>query len=226
MNRKKAFLALLLLVPAPSIGALCGMVLFPDSLPGLIIFSFSKVWILALPFIWNRFVDKQPVSFSVPQNGGFGMGLITGLGISGVILAVYFFGRNALIDKTFMVEKLTAIGLASKSRFLIGAAYWTLINSILEEYVWRWFCVKQCESLLKTPAAAIICSALFFTLHHIVATSVYFGTTAVLICNIGIFLGAAIWSAMYIRYRSIWPGYLSHAIVDLCIFAIGASMLF
>lgn len=226
MNKNKALIALLLLVPAPSIGALCGMIIFPDSLLGLIIFAFSKVWILAFPLIWHKFIDKQPISFSAPKQGGFGMGIITGLGITGIITAVYFLGRNALIDNTLLVEKLTEIGLASKSRYLIGALYWITINSVLEEYVWRWFCVKQCEVLMRRSSIAIICSALFFTIHHIIATSVYFGVAAVAICNFGIFLGAAIWSAMYIKYRSIWPGYLSHAIVDLCVFAIGASMLF
>jgi membrane protease YdiL (CAAX protease family) len=108
---------------------------------------------------------------------------------------------------------------------MIAAAYWILVNSVLEEYVWRWFCVKQCEILMR-PSLAVLCSALFFTLHHVVAMRVYLRTTTVLACAFGVCLGGAIWSAMYIRYRSVWPGYISHAIVDLCIFAIAASMLF
>jgi membrane protease YdiL (CAAX protease family) len=31
---------------------------------------------------------------------------------------------------------------------------------------------------------------------------------------------------MYIKYRSIWPGYVSHALVDLCIFGLGAYIVF
>ncbi len=56
--------------------------------------------------------------------------------------------------------------------------------------------------------------------------AVYFTSVTVLVCAIGIFLGGAIWSLMYIKYRSVWPGYVSHAIVDLCIFGLGAAILF
>lgn len=225
MTRRKAILALVLLVPAPSIGALFGMIIFPDSLPGVLLFGMSKVWMLGLPIIWCWFVDKDRISFSPLRRGGLTAGLLSGAGISCVVLAVYLTMGDSLIDKDLLVVKLTAIGLGSWGKYIGAAAYWILVNSVLEEYVWRWFCVKQCERLLP-PAMAVICSALFFTLHHIVAMQVYFGATTVLVCTLGVFLGGAIWSAMYLRYRSIWPGYLSHAIVDLCIFVIGASMLF
>jgi membrane protease YdiL (CAAX protease family) len=106
-----------------------------------------------------------------------------------------------------------------------GALYWILVNSVLEEYVWRWFCVKQCEQLFS-KRTAIVCSALFFTLHHIVAMASFFGPTVVSVCALGVFVGGAVWSTLYVKYRSIWPGYVSHAIVDLCIFGIGAAILF
>ena len=225
LNRRRAILALLLLVPAPSIGTFCGMVLFPDSLPGVLLFGFFKVWLLVLPVAWCLLVARSRLSLSPPNKGGFMVGLLSGLGISGVILAVYLVAGDALIDKEFLTAKLTAVGLASPRAYIIGAAYWILVNSVLEEYVWRWFCVKQCEHLLSRTAA-VGCSAFLFTIHHIVAMRVYFDWSAVAICALGIFIGGAIWSAMYVRYRSIWPGYLSHAIVDLCVFAIGASIMF
>ncbi len=224
-NRRKAFLALVLLVPAPSIGALCGMVLFPDSLPGVLLFSLSKVWLFGFPLVWTLRVDRAPLRFSPMRRGGLPMGILSGLALSGVILAAYFLMGDGFIDREMMSGKLETIGLGSPAVFWIGAAYWILVNSVLEEYVWRWFCVKQCVTLMQ-PVWAVMGSALFFTLHHIVAMRVYLGTPAVVACAFGVFLGGAIWSAMYIQYRSIWPGYVSHALVDLCIFAIAASILF
>jgi membrane protease YdiL (CAAX protease family) len=41
-----------------------------------------------------------------------------------------------------------------------------------------------------------------------------------------VFTGGAIWSWLYVRYRSIWPGYLSHAIVDVAVFAVGWWIIF
>lgn len=224
-SRNKALVALLLLVPAPSLGALLGMVVFPDSLAGVLLFGASKLWLFALPVCWHRLVDRAPFSLSPPRRGGFVPGILVGVAISALILGAYRILGGALIDRDFLVTRLTAIGLGTRGRYAVGALYWILVNAVLEEYVWRWFCVRQCERLLA-PRTAIACSALFFTLHHIVAMSVYFGPAAVSVCALGVFSGGAIWSWMYVRYRSIWPGYVSHALVDLCIFWIGAQLLF
>ena len=74
--------------------------------------------------------------------------------------------------------------------------------------------------------AAVVASAACFTLHHVIALQVYFAPLAVVLCSIGVFIGGAVWSAMYMRYRSVWPGFVSHAVVDLCIFGLGAWMIF
>ena len=42
----------------------------------------------------------------------------------------------------------------------------------------------------------------------------------------GVFVGGAVWNWCYLRYRSIWPGYVSHAIVDAALLAIGWKLLF
>lgn len=223
--RNRAILALLLLVPAPSIGTLFGMVICPNSLAGALIFGASKVWLFGLPLIWLRFVDRTPFSFSPSRHGGFLMGILTGLAISGFMLSMWWLTGDTFINKWFLADKVLAIGLGTPARYAGGALYWILGNSVLEEYVWRWFCVSQCEQLLP-KRIAVVCSALFFTLHHVVAVAVIFKPLTALLCAVGVFIGGAIWSMMYIRYRSVWPGYLSHAIVDLCIFGIGAAIVF
>ncbi len=42
----------------------------------------------------------------------------------------------------------------------------------------------------------------------------------------GCFLGGVIWSGLYLRYRSIWPGYLSHVLADVAIYIIGWHLIF
>lgn len=69
-------------------------------------------------------------------------------------------------------------------------------------------------------------SALGFTLHHIVALQVYFAWHVTAIASLGLFVGGAIWAWLYLRYSSIWPAYLSHAIVDVAVFAIGYKLIF
>lgn len=224
-DRKKSLLSLILLVPAPSIGALSAMVLFPDTMLGKIIFALSKIWLFAFPLVWYVIIFRNKISLSPPRKGGFGMGLLTGVVISLAIFAVYLAFGSKLFDHALFTAKMKEIGLASIPMYAGGALYWILINSVLEEYVWRWFVVEQCERLVK-PVPAAIFASLFFTLHHVVALQVYCGTAAVVICSAGVFTGGLVWSMMYVKYRSVWPGYLSHAIVDLCIFGIGALMLF
>ncbi len=224
-SKKNAFFALLLLVPAPSIGVLLGMILFPDISLGRVLFGFTKVWMVVLPVVWLIAVEKKSLSCSPVRRGGLAVGVMSGVAIAGAVVALYALAADKVLDKAFFVEKLTDVGLGNWKIYLGGTIYWILVNAILEEYVWRWFCVEQC-SRLWNRRLAIVASAFFFTLHHILAMSLYFPLIAVALCSLGVFIGGIIWSAMYIRYESIWPGYVSHAIVDMAVFGIGAAMLF
>jgi membrane protease YdiL (CAAX protease family) len=225
MKTSRAILSLVLLVTAPTLGVLAGMVLFPDTRLGAVCFGLSKAWLFGLPLAWRLWIDREPVSWSPPRRGGFGMALLSGLTISALILAGYFRFGNTVIDHALMAQKMRDVGLGTLPVYLAAALYWILVNSVLEEYVWRWFCVQQCETLLP-PRGAIFASAFFFTIHHAIALSVFLKPWPVVLCSLGVFTGGAIWSLMYLRYRSIWPGYVSHAIVDLCVFGIGAAILF
>lgn len=222
---KRALAALLLLVPMPSIGAAFGLIIAPDTLTGVGVFAFSKIWILLLPVFWQKIMDRERFSLSPVRHGGWAAGAVSGLLISGLIAVVYWAMGGSLIDHDFLVRKLTRAGLASPAVYGAAVAYWIVVNSLLEEYVWRWFCVNQCARLFA-PVTAVVLSAVFFTIHHIVAMQVYLPLRGVAVCAAGVFAGGLVWSGMYVKYKSIWPGYLSHAIVDLTVFAIGAHMLF
>jgi len=223
--KRSAILALLLLVPVPSVGALVAIVLLPNEPVGQSIFLLAKVWLFAFPAIWHKWVDGEKFSGSPPRNGGFGFGVVSGVLISLLIAGAYILLGDHLIDRQIFRSKILEIGLVSPGIYIGGAAYWILVNSVLEEYVWRWFVVKKCETLFPAKLA-IILSALFFTFHHVIAMWSYMGAPVALLCAIGVFVGGVVWSYMYLRFRSVWPAYVSHAIVDLCIFLIGAQMLF
>lgn len=224
-TQRSAILAILLLVPVPSIGVCAAIVLFPDEPVGQTVFLLAKVWLLAFPAVWHKIVDRQKLSWSPPRKGGFGFGVVSGVLISLLIAGAYIVFGDHLIDRQVFQAKIEEIGLANPALYMGGAAYWILVNSVLEEYVWRWFVVKKCEALFPAKVA-IGLSAMFFTLHHIIAMWGYMGAWMALLCAVGVFIGGVVWSYIYVRFRSIWPAYVSHAIVDLCIFLIGAEMLF
>ena len=225
MTKRKSILALALLVPAPSLGVLAAMVLFPGTMLGKALFAASKVWLFILPVVWLKFVEKGQFSISPVRQVGLLTGLLSGVGISLLIILGYFLFGQGVLDRTVFVGKMRAVRLDDWPVFVGGAAYWILGNSVLEEYVWRWFVYTRCETLVR-PSAAVALSAIFFTLHHFIALRTYFSLPLAIVCSLGVLIGGAAWSWMYLRYRSIWPGYLSHAIVDLAIFGIGACLLF
>lgn len=222
--KRRALISLILLIPAPSIGVLFGMVLFPDSPLGKAIFIVSKVWLLLLPALWFFFLDGHKMPRSHTEPGGFRVGLISGLAISAFVVGGALLGRQ-WIDGDFFREMIAQVGLDNRLLYLGGAAYWVLINSVLEEYVWRWFVVRQFSKLFH-PTGAVLASGLGFTVHHFLAMQVYFSPAIAALCTVFIFIGGVWWSWMFVRYKTIWPGWLSHALVDIAVFGAGYWLLF
>ena len=222
---KSPVVALVSLLPAPTLGVLFGMLWFPGSFAGRTLFAACKIWVLAFPAAWHLLVLRRKAGWSPPLHGGLSVGAALGAAISLVIVGGYALIGRQMIDLNAFRTSLEQVGLADPKVYLIGSAYWVFINALLEEYVWRWFVVRQFEQLVP-EAAAVVLSALAFTVHHVVAMSLYLPWVVTIVASAGIFVGAAAWSWCYVRYRSIWPGYISHAIVDMAVFGIGWVILF
>ena len=69
-------------------------------------------------------------------------------------------------------------------------------------------------------------AALAFTAHHVIVLAAQFNWPISVLGSVGVFIGGAAWNWLYLRYRSIWPGYVSHALVDAAIFIIGYRLIF
>jgi len=223
-HRQLALLALLLLVPTPSIGTFFSMVLDLGTL-GQMVYALSKLWLVLFPLGWLFFVEKGHWSFSMPNRGGFLTAAIFGIVISIIILLAYRVFASTLIDPELLQQTIQKNQLDVTWRFVALSIYLITVNSLLEEFVWRWFVFKKCEAFLP-GFAAVLTSAAFFTFHHIIALRAQMPWTATILCSLGVFVGGSVWSWCYLRYRSIWPGYLCHAIVDLAILAIAYHLIF
>jgi len=223
-EKRNAMLALLLLVPAPSIGVYLAVYGAPGAFFAKAFFMACKVWLLVLPLVWHLMVDKQKLTLPRPSGKGMGAAVATGSVIFLAIGAGYFlFGH--WIDTTIVSDKAIEVGLSTPMLYILGAVYWCTINSLLEEYVWRWFVFTRCETLMpKWPA--VIASGLFFTIHHVIALTVYFDWRITLLASLGVFIGGATWSWIYLTYRNIYAAYVSHVFADVVIFAIGYKLIF
>ncbi|NNF43567.1 MAG: CPBP family intramembrane metalloprotease [Phycisphaerales bacterium] len=214
-----ALVALLLLVPAPSIGVIAAMIVWPGD-AGVAVFAAAKVWMIALPLVWWVAIDRRRPSLSPARMGGFRLGIGLGLLISGLIFLAFALAGPRLIDAEHVRAMAQQNGIGTPTRYLLAAVYWICVNSVLEEYVYRWFIFRKLEVLMPARLA-VVGSAVCFTVHHVIALKVQFDWPVTVIGSVGVFAGGAIWSWLYARYQSIWPAYVSHAIVDVAVFAVG-----
>lgn len=225
-----ALLALILLVPAASLGPFFAMHFeaTAGTTLGRIIYFACKVWILALPLAWWLLIDRGRMSLSPMKKGGLGVGLLLGLAIFAVIWIVYLTIGTSLVDPEQVRTMAAANGIDKVLPYLGLVLTLTFINALLEEYVWRWFVYTKCEKV--TPHLrgwiAVQLSAFLFTVHHIIALTAQMDLGPALLASLGVFIGGIVWSWCYRRYGSIWPGYISHIFADLGVFSVGAMILF
>jgi len=226
--RRRAGLALALLVPAPTIGGAAALIVSPGPI-GTTVYIASKLWLLLLPACWRLAVERMPLSLSPARRGGLRTGALLGLLISGLIVGAYaLFGRH-LIDPALMRQAVEKAGWAGPLSYAGLSLYLITANSLMEEYVWRWFVFRQWQCLLRGAASgtpAILLSALCFSIHHAIALWPQLEPAMVILATAGVFTGGALWSWLYLHFGSIWPGYLSHAIVDVAVLGVGAWMIF
>jgi len=229
------WLALLLLVPAPTVGVLFAMHWFPDTWYGQTVHFAAKVWLLLFPLAWVAWVERGKLSPPGWSWRGMTAGVITGVLTLVVIVGAWELFAHRMVDVAMFREKMHEIGLGTPARFLGFAAAVTIINALLEEYVWRWFVYEKARDSLaalggsvKAMAVpgAIVLAGLFFVLHHSVAMSIYFDWQVNALASLGIFIGSATWSILYIKYKNIYAGYISHVFADIALFYVGYQVAF
>ncbi len=218
-----AWLGLLFVVPWPSLGAYFALHAAPGGF-GQALFAFSKIWIFLFPWAWVKFIEKRKTGWPAFRREGMGVGLATGLAIFALIWAAFLL-FDSKIDRVELRQKIGDAGLDSVSVYIFAACYWTLINSLIEEYLWRWFVPTQ-GLVVFGRRGAIFAAGVFFALHHIVAMAAYLTLGLNLLAALGVAIGGMIWSWIYLRYRNLWAAYLSHILADLGVFSVGYLLLF
>lgn len=218
--RARSLVALALLVPAPTIGVLMAMHFAPGP-NGQAVYGLSKVWILLLPLLWLWCVERRRPEVSSPMNArGLPTGIGLGLAIGAIIVGAYLFVGSQWVDAEAVRSLAEQNGLQARWKFLALAGYLCVINSLLEEYVWRWFVFHHCAALLPRWPAVML-SGLLFTVHHIFALGLQFDWRITTLGSIGVCIGGVVWSWLYLRFDTVWPGWVSHLIVDVAVFAVG-----
>ena len=223
-SRWRPLVAIALVAPVPSLGVWAAMVAAPGPL-GHAAFLAAKIWLVFFPALWFLVVEKDRPSWSPPTWEPVVAGFVSGFFLAcAIVFGTWLFGGFRL-DAAPLAAAAESMGLASSGRFLAGALGWILLNSLMEEYVYRWFILRQCD-LLMSPRFAVVVSAAIFTAHHVIAVSRYLDTRFSFLASAGVFAGGLTWAWLWQRYRSVWPCWISHILADLAVFAIGYQLLF
>ncbi|MBC8202562.1 MAG: CPBP family intramembrane metalloprotease [Planctomycetes bacterium] len=226
LNRtQKACLALVLILPAPLIGVSCSFYLPPirsiythEIEVGKIIWAAAKLWLIALPVVWLLFVDNGKLSWSPAKKKGIAAGLLWSIPVVLIIFATHWLAKGLLIDPEAKAT-IDELGISTPAKFFIFASAMSLGNSLMEEYVWRWFVFSKFKILVGVWPA-IVLSAFFFTVHHIVIVWNIGSLWLVVLSSFGLFSGAIIWGWLYNKYNSIWPAWICHVAADTAIMCI------
>lgn len=190
------------------------------------VYSVVKVVQFALPAVWVLRVQKQRIALRPRGGEGVAIGLAFGFAV-----ALGMFGLYTLVlDESATMElaegeirrKTVGFGINSVVQFALLGLFYSLIHSLLEEYYWRWFAFGQLRrfTAFRTAAAA---SSLGFMAHHVLVLGKFFGfaSPATYLLSACIAVGGYVWAWLYERTGSLLGPWLSHAVVDAAIFALG-----
>lgn len=205
-------------------GAYAYFVLLADTAVASPLYGAVKILLLAWPLVWLALGAPIPRFTLARDRRSQWLGVATGLAIAGVI-AVY-----AALQFTALASFSNAI--ITKADDLFPLAYYvpvaivfSLLHSLFEEYFWRWFVFSGLRTKLSVIASAII-GSLGFTLHHIIILSQFFPPGLTALASTGVFVGGLIWCWLYYATKSLTASWISHALADLTIFAIGYCLIF
>jgi len=223
-GRNLAILGLLLVSIAPSISVLTGFA-FKAGVFAVFVFIFTKVWIFGLPAFWHLRIEKKEFSWSPVKKGGWGMSLMLGIGMMLVVWLAYFILGEQMLQPDALKAILDPVGLTVPWKLAAAIVFWVFVNSVLEEYVFRWFITSKIELFVGGKWRSAFLSSAVFTLHHSIALVFFLDPLGAILASIGVFIGGTVFSWLYLEYRSVWIAWVAHACADVAIFAIAWEII-
>ena len=223
-EKQRALIGLALVGIAPTVSVVTGFALKAGMIAA-VVFVLTKMWMFGLPAYWYTKVEGGERSYSMPEQGGWMASTLLGIGMAVVIAIAYFILGDMVLRDEDLYEILDPFGLTVPWKLALGILFWIFINSVLEEYVFRWFITSKLEQLVGGKWLPILLSAGIFTLHHTIALSFFIDPLGNALASLGVFIGGVIFSWIYVQYRSVWVAWVAHAIADVAIFAIAWHMI-
>ena len=152
---------------------------------------------------------------------GLGLGLLLGGAIFAVILGAFFLFRP-FIDLGAIAQGLLGKEGIRRENFLWAALYISVVNSLLEELLFRGLGYLELRAH-TSEGFAMVFSAAAFAAYHAAILDGWFSWWVYGLCMLGLFLGGLIFNALD-RRGGVLPSWLAHAGANLAINTIGLVM--
>lgn len=212
----------------PSLGTLSALWLWPGPVGGAI-YAACKALLYGIPLIvlyrCIGFRDALRWPFRPLTPSAIIVGVLTGSVIGVTIIALWRFVLAEHTDVGPVLEVMTLNGMASPAKFLAFAAWLCIVNSLLEELVFRWYVDSRLHRLSFSLPTSVLTSAAIFTIHHVLVLAAFFAWPLVVIGSAGVFIGGCVWSILQHRWGGVAPGWISHALVDVALMVVGWMIL-
>jgi uncharacterized protein len=204
----------------------------PEGTANRIAYAIGKTIQFGFPLAFVWWFERERLRWVSPSWHGFPLAIAFAIAVGVAMAGLYFaWVKNipAVRDDTptRIWEKLTQAGMTTPLRYLGMGIFLSCLHSLAEEYYWRWFVYGWMRKHL--PAlAAIVLSSIGFMLHHVVILGVYFPGnfwTLAAPFSLAVAVGGGFWAWIYERSGSLFAPWLSHALIDAAIMAIGYVML-
>ena len=220
------------LLPAmllPLLASLFYFVFFSHHPAARVAYVLTKVFTVAWPFLALRLVLGEP--FPGPVAGlrrwtrALPLGVLAG-GLAGAALL----GLMATPAGDIVTGSVEAIRGKANQLGILGW-YWlfalllSLVNSLVEEYYWRWFVYGQLRRIMPGWRSHLF-AGVAFAAHHVVVTSQFVSLGWGFVAGAVVALGGVIMSVLYERQGTVAGAWVCHLIVDLCIMGVGYRLLF
>jgi len=194
------------------------------------VYSVVKVVQFALPVVWVVLFQKQRITLRPRGGEGVAIGLMFGvavaLGMFGLYGVVLRGSATMSLAEAEIRRKTLGFGIDSLVEYALLGGFYSLIHSLLEEYYWRWFAFGQLRRFTSFKTAAAV-SSIAFMGHHILVLGKFFGlaSPATYLLSVCIAVGGFFWAWLYERTGSLVGSWLSHAVIDAAIFALGYQLV-
>ncbi|MEJ8544494.1 CPBP family intramembrane glutamic endopeptidase [Brevibacillus borstelensis] len=216
MKRKRALLLLVAYGFSATLAVFLGLVERRSLMVTFV--SFHLLVCLLVPLLHGLWEEKLSVQWKrawIPfDREGMSYGLAIGaMLMTGVMTGAWLLIDGGVIDASHVRHTLMKWGV-TPGWLLPFSLYLVIVNSLLEELLWRGFVLERLLHALARPAAVLV-SGFFYCLYHLIVGVILFGLLWGVLITALVFGTGLMWGWMKGLFPSIYTTWLSHLMADL-----------